>query len=200
LKVNGGKVDKKKNANTAAGKVAEAGTEKSQLVEYMTVMKPKKGPAWANDAEVSHPAAPVPSSSAAAKATSEQSKGPTDANAPLDEEMAEPSLHVPDTDEAISDMEWMRRRMAAASTLSQPAEDAVEEKAFYQSEDEDDNTRQDPTKATPEPEAEKDPAKETILETSRLFLRNLTFSCTEEEIREHFQPFGNISQVSFRYP
>ncbi|EIW74821.1 RNA-binding domain-containing protein [Coniophora puteana RWD-64-598 SS2] len=194
-KANGGKVDKKKKANVAAGKEAEAGTENSQLAEYMTLMKPKKGPAWANDAEVSHPAAPVPSSSTTAKATSEQSKDSADANDPPDEEMAEPSPHVPDGDEAISDMEWMRRRMAAASTLSQPAEDAREEKAFYQSEDEDDNTRQDSTKATPEPEAEKDPAKETILETSRLFLRNLTFSCTEEEIREHFQPFGNISQV-----
>lgn len=42
----------------------------------------------------------------------------------------------------------------------------------------------------------KDATKDTILQTSRLFVRNLTFSCTEEDLTELFKPFGDISQVS----
>lgn len=37
--------------------------------------------------------------------------------------------------------------------------------------------------------------KETVLQTSRLFIRNLAFSCTDEELAELFRPFGEISQV-----
>ena len=43
----------------------------------------------------------------------------------------------------------------------------------------------------------KDDTKETILQTSRLFVRNLSFSCTDEELADLFKPFGEISQVSF---
>ena len=66
----------------------------------------------------------------------------------------------------------------------------VVEKAFEQSDDE----------AEEEPSAlpvEKDDTKETILQTSRLFVRNLSFSCTDEELADLFKPFGEISQVSF---
>ena len=34
-------------------------------------------------------------------------------------------------------------------------------------------------------------------EISRLFVRNLAFSCTDEELADLFKPFGEISQVSF---
>lgn len=37
---------------------------------------------------------------------------------------------------------------------------------------------------------------ETILQTGRLFLRNLAFSCTKDELQELFERFGTISQVS----
>ncbi|EPY49240.1 RNA-binding protein Mrd1 [Schizosaccharomyces cryophilus OY26] len=40
-----------------------------------------------------------------------------------------------------------------------------------------------------------DQAIEQIQETKRLFLRNLTYSCTEEDISSHFQPFGALEQV-----
>lgn len=47
-----------------------------------------------------------------------------------------------------------------------------------------------------EEEPPPDPVKATILETSRLFLRNLAFSCTEDELRELCEPHGTVSQVS----
>ena len=57
------------------------------------------------------------------------------------------------------------------------------EKAFEQSDSEE------------ESQGVSDPTEETILRTARLFVRNLTFACTEEELRPLFQPFGAVSQV-----
>ena len=42
----------------------------------------------------------------------------------------------------------------------------------------------------------KDATREIILQTSRLFVRNLAFSCTDSDLLELFEPFGEISQVS----
>src|ERR1700689_4452738 len=47
------------------------------------------------------------------------------------------------------------------------------------------------------PKESEDPIKETILQTSRLFLRNLAFSCTDADLLGLCQPFGEVSQVSF---
>lgn len=45
---------------------------------------------------------------------------------------------------------------------------------------------------------DENPDKATILATSRLFVRNLAFSCTDEELRQLFEPYGHIAQVSLR--
>lgn len=82
----------------------------------------------------------------------------------------------------LTDMEWMRQRMKGG------VEDvASPEKAFEQS-----DTDEQDLKIS----EKKDPTEETILHTARLFVRNLTFTCTEEELRELFQSFGIVSQVS----
>ncbi|KAI0060073.1 hypothetical protein BV25DRAFT_1807867 [Artomyces pyxidatus] len=84
--------------------------------------------------------------------------------------------------EGLSDLEWMRRRMR------QGVEESAD-KAFEQSDDE------EPSAKPPVATETKDSTKETILQTARLFVRNLAFTCTEEELRELFQPFGEISQI-----
>ncbi len=81
----------------------------------------------------------------------------------------------------LTDMEWMRQRMKegvgdADSTA----------KVFTQSDSEEES------RGVSE---EKDPTEEIILLTARLFVRNLTFTCTEEELRRLFQTFGAVSQV-----
>ncbi|KAK7030632.1 multiple RNA-binding domain-containing protein 1 [Favolaschia claudopus] len=86
--------------------------------------------------------------------------------------------------EGLSDLDWMKRHMSKSA-------DAVE-KAFEQSDDEDASP---PPPAPSSPQPPKDPTKETILQTSRLFVRNLAFSCTESDLQELFSPFGQISQV-----
>ena len=81
----------------------------------------------------------------------------------------------------LTDMEWMRQRMKEGVVDADSPE-----KVFEQSESEEES------EGVPE---EKDPTEETILRTARLFVRNLTFTCTEEELRPLFQPFGAVSQV-----
>ncbi|KAF7296138.1 hypothetical protein MKEN_01429100 [Mycena kentingensis (nom. inval.)] len=89
--------------------------------------------------------------------------------------------------EGISDLEWMRRRMTGNA-------DKVE-KPFEQSEDEDEVVPAAALPTTQPEELPADSAKATILQTARLFIRNLAFSCTEQELQELFAPFGDISQV-----
>jgi multiple RNA-binding domain-containing protein 1 len=79
----------------------------------------------------------------------------------------------------LTDMEWMRQRMRRGLG------DA--DKAFEQS----DSEEQDQGVSD-----EKDPTEEIILRTARLFVRNLTFTCTAEELHPLFEQFGTISQVS----
>ncbi|OAX43052.1 hypothetical protein K503DRAFT_709237 [Rhizopogon vinicolor AM-OR11-026] len=77
-----------------------------------------------------------------------------------------------DDNEAISDLEWMRRRMKSAS--------------------DDEHGDVDHSAVPDEP---KDSAKDTIMQMSRLFLRNLAFSCTEAGFMGQFRPFGEVTQV-----
>lgn len=131
----------------------------------MDVMQPrtKKGPSWANEAKESHPALPA---------------DPPETTTTSDE---------PDNNDAVSDLEWMRRRMNLES-------DSSPDKVFEQSDDEHEVNQ------SPIPEEHQDSTTKTIMQTSRLFLRNLAFSCTEAEIMELFQPFGEIVQVSISWP
>lgn len=135
-------------------------TSTSPLDQFMDVMQPrtKKGPSWANEAKESHPV--LPASHSEAMSTSDE----------------------PDNNEAVSDLEWMRRRMNLAS-------DSLPDKVFEQSDDEHEVDQ------SAVPEELQDSTTKTIMQTSRLFLRNLAFSCTEAEIMELFQPFGEVAQV-----
>ncbi|KAJ7632476.1 hypothetical protein FB45DRAFT_912538 [Roridomyces roridus] len=140
----------------------------SQLVDdFLKVMQPRgtKGRTWANEAA---PTAPV------------------DVSPP--EEMDQDG-EEPVREEGLSDLEWMRRRMSKNAD--------VVEKAFEQSDEEGDEPKpvSVPVDAPASDEPPQDPTKETILQTARLFVRNLAFSCTDADIQEFFSPFGEISQV-----
>ncbi|KAG1750420.1 uncharacterized protein EDB91DRAFT_1107297 [Suillus paluster] len=89
----------------------------------------------------------------------------------------------PDDNEGVSDLEWMRRRMKLAS-------DSPPDKVFEQSGDEDDVDH------SAVPEEPQDPATKTIMQTSRLFLRNLPFSCTEARDYGVHIPIDSLSKQS----
>lgn len=42
-----------------------------------------------------------------------------------------------------------------------------------------------------------DPVLEAIRANGRLFVRNLPYSATEDDLREHFKPFGSLDEVRF---
>ena len=85
----------------------------------------------------------------------------------------------------LTDMEWMQQRMKGGY------EDAANSEQLFEQSDSEDQTEKVPD--------DEDPVVKTILHTARLFVRNLTFTCTEDELRELFQPFGAVSQVSRSY-
>lgn len=156
-------------ASTSAPTRKPKDKETGQLDEFVQVMNPKKLPSWANEAQ------------------------------------AQPEIHVVEDEEpppqALSDLDWMKSRVSTALDST--------ERAFEQSDDEENGKQREQvrphksTLAAPytflQPETvvsqPKDPVRETILQTARLFARNLAYSCTEDELRELFEPFGKLEQV-----
>ncbi|EGO28739.1 hypothetical protein SERLADRAFT_459485 [Serpula lacrymans var. lacrymans S7.9] len=163
-----------KNETAASNPVKEKSDP--NLDEFMKVMQPrtKKGPSWANEAS-QHNQALLP---------------PVVDVTPVPVEENNQEGDEGKNDEGISDLDWMKRRMTQKMDNIN-----LQERVFQQSDDEDEDRDMNAENQTAIPEEEKDPTKETILQTSRLFLRNLAFSCTDSELMELFQPFGEISQV-----
>ena len=168
----------------------------------MQVMKPrtKKGPSWKDDDPVPGPSTDPPA--AATKKAKKSKKVSQEQEAEANESTHEQEASV----EAISDIDWLKKHMKSTLDTSEV------EKAYEQSEDEslgDPDANDDPnvgggpfllsrvlTSSKSEPE--QDATKATILQTSRLFIRNLAFTCTEAELLESFQTHGEVSQVSSR--
>ncbi|KAF5353507.1 hypothetical protein D9756_007972 [Leucocoprinus leucothites] len=119
-------------------------------------------------------------------------KGPSWANGVTTEQSVLPPEETKDeppaNSAAVSDLEWMKQRIS--QTVDTPG------KVFEQSDEEDEGpTKEEDAKDQPNVESPRDPTKETIMRTRRLFLRNLAFSCTEADLTELFQPYGQLSQV-----
>ncbi|KAF7984579.1 hypothetical protein HWV62_13803 [Athelia sp. TMB] len=169
------------------------GKNARQMDEYLQIMQPRsqKGPSWANEAP-SQPALAI--DSVEKKVMISQPETTTNAmEVDVDVDVAEKEdAQV----EGISDLDWMKRRMTQAADVA-----LVPEKAFEQSDDEGEGIKVAPTEekqlanTSQDPHPPEDPTISTILETSRLFLRNLAFACTEAELTELCEPFGQISQV-----
>lgn len=149
------------------------GKKDEQLEEFINVMKARKGPSW-KDADAA-PAADAPDRASSSK--SKTRSQPTDKAREQTPEVA--------NDEPASDMDWLKRHMKSSLDLSEGAE-----KAFDQSDVEMDQPAETSAQAS-----QQDEAKSIILQTGRLFLRNLAFTCTDEELLQLFQPYGEVSQV-----
>ncbi|KZT00240.1 RNA-binding domain-containing protein [Laetiporus sulphureus 93-53] len=173
----------------------QSDAKKNEFNEFMQVMQPrvKKGPSWANDAVAPVPGPSTLKSANDAKVDSDSSRATKNKQskklAEVEDNEKAPSPEEAATSEAISDMDWFKRHTKSA--LDDP--ELEPQRVFEQSDDEDDlaaSSEHDEDKSPPS-----DPVKDTILQTSRLFLRNLAFTCTEDELRELFQSHGEISQV-----
>ena len=136
----------------------------------------KKGPSWRDSDALPAPSAKASSSTSQAKSSD---KGDVDDETP----------DAPPESEATSDMDWLKRHMKSSLDISESAN-----KDFVQSDEEMEGAAEEPPKSTPQ-----DDTKNIILQTGRLFLRNLAFTCTDEELLDLFKPFGEVAQVSINF-
>ncbi|KAJ2767543.1 Multiple RNA-binding domain-containing protein 1, partial [Coemansia nantahalensis] len=178
--------------------------------EFLQIMAPRaKNRTWTNDDYSSWHTDELAAINGAVAARREQiestaADSKTDAGE-VEEEDANaeaPPAEQPASSAALSDMEWLRMHMsakiddgddadgdaAAAATADKPvAEKAAPEKAAVAP----------PSKADQKP----DPAEAVaaaiaqIEETGRLFVRNLPYMATEDDLRSAFEKFGPLSEV-----
>lgn len=96
----------------------------------------------------------------------------------------------------MSDLDWMRARMKKTLDDEPPAE-----KAFVQDDSDMEDAIDPPSGSNPPEPPTGAPTEESqalpAMQTRRLFLRNLAYVCTEDEIRAEFSRFGAIEQVRF---
>jgi len=83
----------------------------------------------------------------------------------------------------MTDLEYMRSRMRR-----------LKDDGEIRSDNGDDVMTKPTTSLQPKPAQMT--VKEQILATGRLFLRNLSFQCTSEDLQSTFEAFGKISEVS----
>ncbi|KAH9943660.1 hypothetical protein B0H21DRAFT_810303 [Amylocystis lapponica] len=193
-KVTTGKSTTKKTKTEAISK-GKNKADDAQLDEFMQIMQPrtKKGPSWANEdaTPLASTTTGIPVSASTSKKLTLKSKAVDTTNNGL-EDGTQPSH----TDTGLSDTDWLKRHTKQAIEES---EDAVPEKAFSQSDGEGEveamDEVDDASAAEQADESFEDPTNATILQTGRLFLRNLSFACTETELQELFEQFGEVSQV-----
>lgn len=90
-----------------------------------------------------------------------------------------------------ADLDWLRGRTSRTLDLLDPDEVRIRQ-------DEDDDPAEDAVEQVQE-EADNDSNTNDTVATvpnARLFLRNLAFSITEQDLRRHFEQFGKVQEVS----
>jgi multiple RNA-binding domain-containing protein 1 len=122
-----------------------------------------------------------------------------------DDETAEEVQETPATD-----LEWLRARTSRTLGLVSDSEDEQSEDEISVISEGDPPVQQpETTSSTPpvtdpsdteQPSVSNPPAAESkILKTGRLFVRNLVYGVTEEDLRNIFSPYGKIEEVSLHF-
>lgn len=176
-------------------------SQDDKFQEYLDVMKPRvKAKSWANDGSVTMLENAAPSSTAqeavdqdmnevnAMASESSSSDARQEEIVPIPEASNDDSAIA--RDERLSDMDYLRarmkRRLAGDSRPIEQPEPSSEEQ-------ETESTAGTKRKAD---EMDQESAKaEQILDNGRLFVRNLPYDCTEEQLKETFEHFGPVAEV-----
>lgn len=149
--------------------------------------------------------------------TSEQDALPAAEGVVADDVKPQEAEKLPQPDAGATDDDWLRSRtnrlldLLDPDDLPRPAEPAVEAETVVRDDREDDAAPPSPRDAAEEDapkEAEDkgadapgaDDAVATISRTSRLFVRNLPYTTTEEDLHEEFGKFGTLQEVSYYFP
>uniref|UniRef100_A0A0R0GQ05 RRM domain-containing protein n=1 Tax=Glycine max TaxID=3847 RepID=A0A0R0GQ05_SOYBN len=183
-----------------------------QLQDFLQVMQPRvKSKMWANDTSivtnVGNKQAMPNKDNDGASVASDQSGSFEDGFL----EDSEPNKsHEPERDEVISDMDYFKSRVTKEWSDSESSDDEDDD------DDNDssciDNDRDDHSDAGEDDEncdprmtqvnvteqggqLSKSEDNKGVFDSCRLFVRNLPYMTTEEELEEHFSRFGSVSQV-----
>lgn len=196
-----------------------------QLQEFLQVMQPRvKSKMWANDTLIGLTAdqKATENVSQAIKGGEKSISFPVQSNKSnviTDSQATEKSKNAAD-DEFMSDMDYFKSRVKKDWSDSESEDDATGNDDDDEEEEEEENDHigdsneecdsiiKDSTysgvgeeEANGEivdpgnpPSSSKD-KQQDVLESGRLFVRNLPYTTTEDELREHFSKFGNVSEV-----
>jgi multiple RNA-binding domain-containing protein 1 len=192
-----------------------------RLKEFLEVMQPaSKSTPWAAQSleDVEPPtkiqAIEIPEADsdqeyeAVPKKPKKKSQAPLELTVPISMEPIIPTktnnitadLHIPDA----TDDDWMRNRTNRLLDLMDSADIAVEKSVKLTSKTNAVREVVDKPGVITEKvlgEIEKieeergDPVIEAISANGRLFVRNLPYTATEQDLREHFQPYGTLEEV-----
>lgn len=146
--------------------------------------------------------------------TSDQGALPVAEGVVVDGVKPQEAEKLPQLDAGATDDEWLRSRtnrlldLIDPEDLPRPTEPAVEAETVVRDDREDDDVQpsRDATEEDAPEEAddnmkgadgpETDDAVATISRTSRLFVRNLPYTTTEEDLHEEFGKYGTLQEVS----
>ncbi|BBH01267.1 nucleotide-binding protein, partial [Prunus dulcis] len=184
-----------------------------QLHEFLEVMQPRaKSKLWANDTLVT----PVAEKVGKAKKESEEKSVPVFME--VDKGVKKNDLHNVAKDDAVSDMDYFKSRVKTewSDSESSGSDDDEEEEEEEEEEEKEKGSQRVDTKEQskvyeeeageegPSEDANgqvldennelstsKEEEKEEVLESGRLFVRNLPFTATEDELEEVFSKFGD---------
>ncbi|KAF9929920.1 hypothetical protein FBU30_001079 [Linnemannia zychae] len=123
----------------------------------------------------------------------------------IDTEMSEaPQEDNLVNDTTVSDLDWLKSRMAKPADTAATEEKAKSEDEMMDEKSDTESTPAPAPKIAQEPpnrpviisaEEEEENAKNLIADTGRLFVRNLPYTCTEDDLRKLFEKFGPLSEV-----
>ena len=164
-----------------------------QKEEFLAVMTKQKDKFWSDD--VAPAVEPVMEDDDSDEGSDVNDIPPADDDS--DDDDADPLQGK--TTKSTSDLDFLRSKQVQKDDLDEDASDSSSSTSSSSIEDDDEDVEMAapaPTEQIPEssPAEEQQPASVESLSaaSNRLFLRNLPFSATEEDIRDHFQDYGPI--------
>lgn len=180
-------------------KSESSGVSGASFEEFLSVMAPKlKRKSWQNNEDlehVDHAAADAPQPT---MPKNKKKPEPPAAPAPAPPKPSDTAA----TDEQLSDLEYMRRRMrhkvagGEEEKVFEQSDSEASSASESESESEDEAEENAQRRARLEAEQRKEEENvDTIMQSGRLFVRNLPFSATEDELDTFFSTYGPVAQV-----
>nr|CRX79187.1 hypothetical protein ls5931a1_00023 [Leucosporidium scottii] len=180
-------------AASASVPLPAANDEQDRFAEFMAVMAPRRNRAVEENPEAAAQSL-LPSTSTAASAPAPLPSAPVAAKAPASTEPPAEARDGAAEDDSLTDLEYMARRMKRSLEDAANDDDDDDEVPAWE-QDEEDRPAEAGIESTSGHLQEHDATHQLLLDSARLFLRNLAFSITEVDLRTLLEPYGEIQQI-----